>query len=718
MKSLFETLRAHESAIIAILLGYAHRQGYTRYTSTLAEAWVASVRGLTDAIGRASDLDASVLDFRPDESFDTDPISAFGRDEALKHRSRGVTLAMFLGLTKYYRDAFTDACDAATDDGALRARRRQTLLRLFDRVELGFCQAWSAEDAKGGSGVLESANRTLASEKNRYLTVLESLNAAVFVFDGAWRIGYANPAALRVAGLSAAPGACNYGDALPWLEANLPAWILALAKDPIEEPPRVREARAQVAGGERLFEAHLTALADVTAKTVGVVLRLRDMTDLRHADDRRREMQLVFDAIAENAGDGIAMMDGQGRVQFWNRAAEQIFGWKSDEILGRDLHACVATGQVRAHAHAAVNRWATSGDAPAFGRTLGFAAQRRDGSQVDVELSLSAVPTAEGPRALAVVRDVTERRRLEAAAHTSSRLEAVGRLAGGIAHEINTPVQFIGDSLYFLRDATKTLCALHGEMTAHLETSPPALREDPWVAQLPARLLETDTAFLVEEAPRAIERALEGVDRVATIVRAMKEFGHPGRPEMAPADLNAMLRNTMVVSRSSWKYVASCELEAGDLPPVVCHAQELNQVFLNLVVNAADAVRERLGGAGGMGTITLRSRVDGGEAVVEVQDTGAGIPAKLAHRMFQPFFTTKAVGSGTGQGLARAWHIIVDNHHGKIDFSSTEGEGTTFVVRIPVLQLPAPEAAGRAAEAASAALRASQQPAPLTRRVP
>ena len=123
-------------------------------------------------------------------------------------------------------------------------------------------------------------------------------------------------------------------------------------------------------------------------------------------------------------------------------------------------------------------------------------------------------------------------------------------------------------------------------------------------------------------------------------------------------------------------------------------------------------------GAGGMGTITLRSRVDGGEAVVEVQDTGAGIPAKLAHRMFQPFFTTKAVGSGTGQGLALAWHIIVDNHHGKIDFSSTEGEGTTFVVRIPVLQLPAPEAAGRAAEAASAALRASQQPAPLTRRVP
>jgi signal transduction histidine kinase len=216
---------------------------------------------------------------------------------------------------------------------------------------------------------------------------------------------------------------------------------------------------------------------------------------------------------------------------------------------------------------------------------------------------------------------------------------------------------------------------------------------DPAAADRAARLEETiDLAYLTEQIPRSIERTLEGVGRVAEIVRAMKEFAHEGREDKAPADLNRGLEGTLIMAHNEVKYVADVATDFGELPPVTCRIGEINQVFLNLLVNAAHAIRAKVGDSGAKGSITVRSRRDGGEHVrVEIADTGTGIHPEIRGRVFEPFFTTKQIGCGTGQGLALARAIVVDKHGGTIDFDSEPGVGTTFVVRLPIETAPAAE---------------------------
>jgi signal transduction histidine kinase len=268
---------------------------------------------------------------------------------------------------------------------------------------------------------------------------------------------------------------------------------------------------------------------------------------------------------------------------------------------------------------------------------------------------------------------------LEAELRHAQKLESVGQLAAGIAHEINTPIQFVGDNVRFLGDAfsdfSRVVEAYRQVDGAH----------EPEVALARARTLaaEVDTAFLVAEVPQAITQTLEGVDRVATIVRAMKAFGYPSGEHKAPADLNEAVRNTLVVASNELKGVAEVVTDLGDLPLVRCHVGDVNQVLLNLVVNAAHAVAARVGTSGQRGTVTVRTRHHGDEVVIEVTDTGVGIPPEIAGRVFEPFFTTKEVGQGTGQGLALAHSLVTNRHGGTIAFDSPPGAGTTFTIRLP-----------------------------------
>jgi signal transduction histidine kinase len=208
---------------------------------------------------------------------------------------------------------------------------------------------------------------------------------------------------------------------------------------------------------------------------------------------------------------------------------------------------------------------------------------------------------------------------------------------------------------------------------------------------------EVDIDFVTEEVPVAVTQTLEGISRVAHIVRAMKAFGHPGTEEKSGADLNEAIRNTIVVANHEIKYIADVETDLGDLPLVHCHLGDINQVVLNLVVNAAHAI----GAADrGRGTIRISTRLEGEQAVIEVADTGTGVPAEIADKLFDPFFTTKEVGTGTGQGLALVRTIVTDRHGGTIDFTSTVGAGTVFTVRLPVSGGEDQPAAGELAEAA------------------
>ena len=258
------------------------------------------------------------------------------------------------------------------------------------------------------------------------------------------------------------------------------------------------------------------------------------------------------------------------------------------------------------------------------------------------------------------------RQAVEVELDLAQKLEAVGRLAAGIAHEINTPIQYISDSVHFLGSAfNEMLAAVAGAEQPQEAHSAP------------------DLPFFLEEVPRAIERIIEGTQRVATIVRAMKEFAHPDATEKAPADLNRAIETTLLIARSEYKYVATVQLHCGEMPQVICNIGELSQVFLNLIVNAAHALADA-GRNAESGRIMIRTSLAEGWAELQFEDNGCGIPQAIIDKIYDPFFTTKEVGRGSGQGLAIARSIVVDKHSGRISVASTPGVGTCFTLRLPV----------------------------------
>jgi signal transduction histidine kinase len=290
--------------------------------------------------------------------------------------------------------------------------------------------------------------------------------------------------------------------------------------------------------------------------------------------------------------------------------------------------------------------------------------------------------------------DITERKGLEEQLRQAQKLEAIGQLAAGIAHEINTPAQYVGDNATFLQE---TWPALEAVLQACLQLRVEAAA-GPIAPESIAKLLQytekADPTYLLGEIPQAIAQALEGVQRISKIVRAMKEFSHPGSEGKCAIDINRAIETTIAVARNEWKYVADIDTSfADDLPAVVCLAGEFNQVILNLLINAAHAIGDAVKGrSGSKGTITIATRRHGEWMEVQISDTGSGIPENIRARIFEPFFTTKEVGKGTGQGLALAHAVIVKKHHGKIWFESEIGKGTTFFLRLPLEQ-----AAGSAA---------------------
>ncbi len=285
--------------------------------------------------------------------------------------------------------------------------------------------------------------------------------------------------------------------------------------------------------------------------------------------------------------------------------------------------------------------------------------------------------------------ETTSRQQMEVELRQAQKLEAVGRLASGIAHEINTPVQFVSDSVHFLKDGLGDLAGLVERYHAVLDAAADGPHA-PLVQAARDAEAEADLDYLLERMPQAATRALEGLGRVAVIVKSMKEFAHPGAKEKSPVDLNRAIQSTLVIARNEYKYVAELVTSYGELPPVECLVADVNQVVLNLVVNAAHAIGDVVKGTDRKGTIRVETRQEGDFVQVSVSDTGTGIPTDVQQRVFDPFFTTKELGRGTGQGLAIARSVVVDKHQGELTFETTPGQGTTFHVRLPISARHAP----------------------------
>jgi signal transduction histidine kinase len=284
--------------------------------------------------------------------------------------------------------------------------------------------------------------------------------------------------------------------------------------------------------------------------------------------------------------------------------------------------------------------------------------------------------------------DITQQRKLESDLQQAQKLESVGRLASGVAHEINTPVQFVSDNVHFLRDSTQDLFtlieALRASNRAVLEGAP-SLET---AAAAVAAEEEVELSYLMDDMPKAYAGCVDGLKRVATIVRSMKEFAHPDSTDMSEVDLNRAIQSTIVIASNEYKYVADVETQLATIPTVMCYSGDVNQAVLNIIVNAAHAIGDIVEKTGGKGKIVVSTRQEGDSVVISISDTGGGIPEHIRARIFDPFFTTKVVGKGTGQGLSIARSVIVDKHGGDLTLDTEVGKGTTFHLRLPIAGKP------------------------------
>jgi PAS domain S-box-containing protein len=407
---------------------------------------------------------------------------------------------------------------------------------------------------------------------------------------------------------------------------------------------------------------------------------LSDITSSKQAEETLRASEERYRELFENASDIVYTTGLDTRLTSLNRVGQQVLGFTAEEITHLTLEQLVVPKHWE---RIKVGRERLLAGGTDF--TLEVEVTTKGGRQVMLAVKPRLIYKGGKPVGVqGIARDITGRDEAELELRHAQKLESVGRLASGIAHEINTPIQFVGDNTRFVQESfagLQTLLAKYKELrdAASFGSVSPGLLEEVENVEK-----ESDCAYTLEEIPKALTQTLDGVTRVATIVRAMKEFAHPEGKEMAAADLNHAILSTLTVARNELKYVADVETEFGDLPMVVCNIGDINQVFLNLLVNAAHAIDEKVRGTAERGTIRVRTLSEGETICVSIADTGCGIPEAHRAKIFDPFFTTKEVGRGTGQGLAIARSVVVDRHKGTLTFESEVDKGTTFYVRLPI----------------------------------
>lgn len=397
-----------------------------------------------------------------------------------------------------------------------------------------------------------------------------------------------------------------------------------------------------------------------------------DATEQTRLNAERRTTQ--FNAILDTFTSAIITIDKTGTVQSFNKGAEQIFGYTSSEVIGKNV-SCLMPSAVAVQHDGYLQRYLDTKKNHILGKRREVEGQRKSGDTFSALLRVNPMKIEGELFFFGVIDDISETKILQSQLVQAQKLEAIGQLASGVAHEINTPVQYIGDNLSALHNNFADIIAY--QQALH------DLADEALKPQLDDLADKYDLAFILEDSPKAIKQALEGVERVAEIVKAMKTFSHieTGQNKQI-INLHEALKSALTISCNSYKYIAEIETDfAADVGSIECYANELNQVFLNLIINAAHAIEEK---QAGMGLIRVTTRKLNDMIEILIQDSGAGIPAEIQEKVFNLFFTTKAVGKGTGQGLSLSHSIIVEKHQGKMFFESNIDVGTTFHIQLPI----------------------------------
>ncbi len=414
-----------------------------------------------------------------------------------------------------------------------------------------------------------------------------------------------------------------------------------------------------------------------------------DLRELKKAEEAEKEQSHFLSQLIDDIPFPFFVKDTKGAYQILNSAYLEFKGIMAEEIIGKtvfDLYPKEIAEKI----------YQRNNDIYADQKVHTYFIQlpNSKGEIREMEVTQSIFYKRDGTIGgqIGLMMDMTDKNRMEAQLHQAQKLESIGQLAAGIAHEINTPTQYVGDNTRFLNDAFDDIQSVLKSYSKLLEMVKNDARYQALVEELQEVLEDADLEYLEEEIPVAIGQSLEGVDRVTKIVRSMKEFSHPGMDEKTPINLNNAIQSTITVARNEWKYVAEVTTDFDEsLPPIACFPGELNQVFLNIIVNAAHAMEKMTFDKGDKGEIHIATRSNGNFVKIIFRDNGCGIPEEIQNRIFDPFFTTKDVGKGTGQGLSIAHTVITENHNGTITCDSHQGEGTVFTIRLPLTDVPRKE---------------------------
>ncbi|WP_419784496.1 PAS domain S-box protein [Maridesulfovibrio sp.] len=445
----------------------------------------------------------------------------------------------------------------------------------------------------------------------------------------------------------------------------------AIVRDISERKEQERQLQMLNEQLEQLVDERTAALTRRTEELT------KEVAERKRAEMETRQNQELLRSLLDGISAAFLIIDVEKRIiAETNTIAEEMFGINRGKMLGRN---CDRTFSKQGQYLHEICPKGYEADSPKETMIIG-----RDGHPVSVTRHVLPITIKERPHLAVILFDISDRKNLERKLEMARKLESIGRLASGIAHEINTPIQYVGNSVHFQKDGFADFMKVHKLDTRILAECRSAGLFPQLLKQRDELAEEEELDFLIEEIPNSCDRAQNGIQRVAGIVHAMKNFAHPGQEEKQPADINKLIANTVTVSRNEWKYHADLDMQLETLPLVNCFQGSINQVLLNMIVNAAHAIKYKYDETGGKGKIAISTYWSYDDVFINISDDGTGIPDSIKDKIFEPFFTTKQVGEGSGQGLAIAHDIVVSKHGGAIELESFPGEGTTFTIRLPI----------------------------------